>query len=90
MLVPFPFGKAPTWAYVLHALGEFGVTVEEFQPPKINGEDSPPTFILRRKFRGKTYDFAGSFERNERLLHSVVQNICRQLRLKYDEIFGEL
>ena len=75
---------------MLHALGEFGVTVEEYQPPKINGEDSPTTFILKRVVRGKIYVYAGSFDRNERLLHSVVQNICRQLNLKYDVVFGKL
>jgi hypothetical protein len=88
--VPAPFGKAPTWAYVLHALGEFNVTVEEYLPPKINGEESPITFILKRAYKGKTYVYAGAFDRNERLLRSVVQNICRQLNLKYEVVFGKL
>jgi hypothetical protein len=87
--VPIPFGKAPTWAYVLHALGEFGVSIEEFQLPKINGELSPTTFILKRVTKEKTYVFAGSFDRNERLLPSVVQAICRRLNLKYNTIFGK-
>ena len=86
--MPAPFGKAPTWAYVLHALGEFGVSIEEFQLPRIDGELTPSTFILKRGKRGKMYVFAGSFDRNERLLPSVVAAICRRLDLKYNEIFG--
>jgi hypothetical protein len=86
--VAAPLGKAPTWGYVIHALGEFGVTAEEFQPQKINGEDSPPTVILRRVKGGKTYVYAGAFDKNERLLHTVVANICRQLNLKYNVVFG--
>jgi hypothetical protein len=87
--VPAPSRKVFRWSYVRHVLEEFDVSFEELQLPKINGEELPLTYILRRKVDGVLFVYSGVFGPNERVSREALENICRRLDLKYEEIFGK-
>jgi hypothetical protein len=86
--VAHPRGRGLRWSYIVHALGEFGVTCSELERIEIDGEKLAPTFILKRGQGANAQYFSGVFEPNEMVLPHIVETICRRLGLKYHEIFG--
>lgn len=86
--MPAPSRKVFRWSYVRHILGEFNVTCEELRLPKVNGEELPPTYILRRKEKGVVYVYSGVYWPNEHVTRDALENICRRLNLECEDIFG--